>query len=380
VLRACGLTRIASVCGIIAAVSLPFLHWTAFVAKNDFPLAFFLLASLACLLNRRPLLATVFLSLAFGIKHVALFGAVGLTPLFLREIWFSPKRVRTFFAVAGIFLVLGTASLVRTYFLTGNPLYPESTARTADFSVLNHPTHTTYDRVMRYAGIPWLLHFDGQRAFESSSPNPMGFWLVFFVLAWLAWIPDRTLALRLSLLFCGIYLLYWVSILVTLRYAIAPILLLTALTAPALFRMPKWLATAAVFYCIFFSLAVITLIEISPPQLLWWAGQIDTGQFLSQQLPAYPVTQALNGLVQPADQILELGACSGPYAPYAGAIHCYMPVDMPNPAAALPSAVASGKYRFLILPTGQLPPAIQAVEKYRDSQFALYELNPRAAR
>jgi hypothetical protein len=380
VLRECGLQPAAVFCGIVAAASTPFLHWTAFVAKNDTPLAFFLLASLVCLLRKRVLLATVFLALAFGIKHVALFGAIGLTPLFLREIWQSPKRIRTLAAVAALFLALGTFSLVRTYVLTGNPLYPENASRTVDVSVVNHPYQSTGERVMRYVGIPWLLHFDGQRAFESSSPNPMGFWLVFFALAALSWIIDRTTALRLTLLFCGIYLLYWVSILVTLRYAFVPILLLISLTAPALFRLPRWLSVPAAFYCLTFSLAVCTLIEVSPPQLLWAAGRLNTDGFLRQALPVYAASQSLHGKANKADRILALDACPTPYAPFPGTVRCLHHSDFNDSAPRLLDEIKTGAYRFVILPPTPLRQqallSLTPKEVYSDPQFAVYDLRP----
>ncbi len=380
ILRECGLAPAAVLCGIVAAASTPFLHWTAFVAKNDTPLAFFLLASLVCLLRKRVFLATFFLAMAFGIKHVALFGAIGLTPLFLREIWQSPKRLRTLAIVAAIFLGLGTFSLIRTYTLIGNPLYPENANRTVDISVVNHPYQSTGERVMRYVGIPWLLHFDGQRAFESSSPNPMGFWLVFFALAALSWIIDRTTALRLTLLFCAVYLLYWVSILVTLRYAFAPIFLLIALTAPALFRLPRWLAVPTAFYCLTFSLAVCTLIEVSPPQLLWAAGRLNTDGFLRQALPMYPASQALHGKAAKADLILALDGCVTPYAPFPGTVRCLHHTDFQESAPRLLSEIKTGAYRFLILPpnplTQQVLLSITAKQVYSDPQFAVYDLNP----
>lgn len=381
ILRQCGLAPAAVFCGIVVAAATPFLHWTAFVAKNDTPLAFFLLASLVCLLHKRLYLATFFLALAFGIKHVALFGAVGLTPLFLREIWLSPKRVRTLAAVAALFLALGTFSLVRTYTLTGNPLYPENASRTVDVSVVNHPYQSTGERVMRYVGIPWLLHFDGQRAFESSSRNPMGFWLVFFALSWLSWIIDRTTALRLTLLFCVIYLLYWVSILVTLRYAFAPIFLLLALSAPALFRLPRWLALPAAFYCLTFSLAVCTLIEVSPPQLLWLGGRLNTDGFLRQALPMYSAAQALHGKATKTDRILALDSCPTPYAPFPGTVRCLHHTDFQDSPVRLLDEIKTGAYRFLILPPSELRRQtllpLTSKEVYSDPQFAVFDLNPR---
>ncbi|MBL8240578.1 MAG: DUF2029 domain-containing protein [Bryobacterales bacterium] len=381
ILRALGWNPAFVFCGLVAAASVPFLHWTAFVAKNDIPLAFFLLASLACLLHRRVVLASFFLAMAFGIKHVALFGAIGLTPLFVREIWLSRRRLRTFLAVAAVFLAFGTFSLLRTYVLTGNPLYPENATRTVDISVVTHPYQSASERVMRYAGIPWLLHFDGQRAFESSSPNPMGFWLVFFVPVCLAWFRDRHTALRLLLLFCAIYLLYWVSILVTLRYALAPILLLIALTAPALFDGHRRAAIVAAFYSLVFSLAVCTLIEVSPPQLLWWAGRFNTDTFLRHALPIYPASQALHGHANKGDGVLALNGCPTPYAPFPGTVRCLFDYDFQHSAPRLIDEVQRGGYRFLILPATPLSEqfrlSLPTREIYSDSNFGVYVLSPR---
>lgn len=389
ILRKCGLKPAVVFCGLVAGMSLPFLHWTAFVAKNDLALAFFLVASLASLLEKRIYLATFFLAMAFGIKHVAFFGAVALAPIFVHLIWQSAKnqvgrssrlltRLRTLGAVCAIFLGLGTFSLVRAYVHTGNPLYPEVASRTTDFSVVNHPYPTNADRVMRYVGVPWLLHFNGQGGFESSSPNPMGFWLVFFALSWLTMSPPPAPAFRQVLLFCGIYLLYWVSILVTLRYAIVPIFLITALSAPALFRLPRWLVIPASVYCCFFSLAVCVLIEVSPPQLLWWAGRLSGDGFLRQMLPGYAAAQALHGRAERTDRIFALDACPVPYTPYPGSLRCFFPNDIHNSAVELRGEIFRDHYRFLILPPTplreQLLASLPTTVLYADASFSLYEV------
>lgn len=371
ILRNFELTRIQTLAGLTAAISLPFLHWTAFVAKNDFPLAFFLLASLYCLLRKSLMPATFFLAMAFGIKHVALFGAVGLTPIFLWTIWKSERRIRNFLAVSALFLAFGTLSLVRTYALTGNPIYPERGNRTTDFSVVNHPYQSSYERVMRYAGIPWLLHFDGRRAFESTSHNPMGAWLVFFWPALIPFVRKR----HAALIFIGLYLLYWVSILVTLRYAIAPILLIAALSAAPLEKLPRWLSITAASYCLFFSLTVCVLLEVTAPQLVWLARRTDTNGFLSAALPEYP---SVRSLANTTGKVFSIDNCANVYAPHVDRFQCLFKSDAANDPNRIVSEARHGHFQYLVLPAHPireavlraLPPARQI---HSDDRFSVHE-------
>ncbi|MBM3784766.1 MAG: hypothetical protein FJW30_10425 [Acidobacteria bacterium] len=377
-LRRLDMTRSAAVTGAAAALTIPFLHWTEFVAKNDAPLAFFLLACLYCVIDDRLPLATFFLAMAFGIKHVALFGAVALTPLFLWRIWRSPNRARALLSVGVIFLFLGTISLARTYILKGDPLYPESRARAADFSVVNHAYQSAGERVMRYAGIPWLLHFDGRRAFESTSHNPMGVWLVFFFPGLAAFIRGRNQAASLAILFVAIYLLYWVSILVTLRYALLPIALLVAWTAAGVTtHLPRRAAAAAAAYCYFFSLTVCVLIEVSAPQLFWLAGRSGTTEYLTAALPEYGSVAAL--YAKPAGRVFSLDNCASAYAPRVEDFQCLFMKDAANDPHRIASAAREGSYRYLILPSGERGKAVLEIlqpsrEVYLDRNFAVYDL------
>jgi hypothetical protein len=377
VLRAAGLSRAATFCGLTAAAAIPFLHWTGSVAKNDTLLAFFLLAALASLLDDRPVLASFFLAMAFGIKHIALFGAVALTPLFLQRIWRSRRPARTFAAVAAVFLAFGLLSLVRAYALTGNPLYPESAGRAADIAV-NRPSRysNTTDRVWRYVSAPWLFHFDGFRAFESASPNPMGLWLVFFF-PFLFHRPANP-ARRAALLFCAIYILYWISILVTLRYAIAPIILLTALSAAGLFRPPRLLAAAAALVALSFGLTVTLMNEVSAAQILWYARRLDDDAFLRRMLPHYPATRALADHARPGDLTLALDGCAVPYAPYPAAVRCFDQKDFDRPRhIGVLAQIRHHGYRFLILPRQPVREAVLAALPhhrllFEDANTALY--------
>jgi hypothetical protein len=383
ILRRFRLGAAATAVGLVAAFSLPFLHWTAFVAKNDFPLVLFLLAALLALLERKPLAASLFLAMAFHIKHVALFGAVGLAPLFAWEVWKSQKRWRLLLAVPAVFLAVGTFSLIRTWAHTGNPLYPESIKRTTDISVVTHPYRSLGERVMRYVGIPWLLHFDGQRAFESSSKNPMGVWLVFFgpgVLL-LPWFRSRPF--RLVAIFCCFYLLYWVSILVTLRYAIAPILLLSALAAPALLRLPRWIGLPSAFTSLLFSFQVISLIELSAPQLEWLLGERNRDSYLLAALPSYGVLHHFRqaGIQEP---IFAVGNCARAYAPRPDRFSCAFRVDLKNSDDNILKEVQGGAVRYLLIEqtdeNAGLPKRLPSARLvYSDTFFAAFDLRPAPA-
>ncbi len=378
VLRAAGMSRAAVFCGLAAAAAIPFLHWTGSVAKNDLLLAFFMLAALGSLLDRRPALASFFLAVAFGIKHVALFGAVALTPLFLYEIWQSKRRVRTFAAVAAVFLAFGLLSMIRNYVLVGDPLYPESASRGVQIAVTTSQYPTVADRVWRYVGVPWLIHFDGFRAFESASPNPMGIWLVFFF-PFLFRRPANA-AHRAALLFCGIYLLYWMSILVTLRYAVAPILLLTALTAPGLFLAHRRVAAAVALVCLSFGLTVTILNEVSVTQILWYARRLDDDALLRRMLVYYPATRALDGHARRGELTFSLDGCAVPYAPFPGSVRCFDQVDFKaDPVREIVDEIRYRGYRFAILPAKPVRPAIlRELPGHRllfeDAKTALYSV------
>ncbi len=53
IVRICGASIAGAACGVVFAASLPFLHWTGSVAKNDLAMALFELAALYCYLRWR---------------------------------------------------------------------------------------------------------------------------------------------------------------------------------------------------------------------------------------------------------------------------------------------------------------------------------------
>jgi 4-amino-4-deoxy-L-arabinose transferase-like glycosyltransferase len=120
----------------ILAISVPAIHWTGSVPKNDLLMAAWQVASLYAVLRwhkersrRWLLLSAAMLGLAFEVKHIALFGAVPIGLLWVYAMWKGPKRAQTAAAVLGTFLAFGSFSVIRTWLATGNPVYPESASR-----------------------------------------------------------------------------------------------------------------------------------------------------------------------------------------------------------------------------------------------------------
>jgi len=88
--RDCASSRAAAFSGVVAAATMPFLHWTGSVPKNDLALAAFQAATLYAFLQWQKgrgagwiVAGGFFLGHSFGIKHVALFGAIPLGLMFV---------------------------------------------------------------------------------------------------------------------------------------------------------------------------------------------------------------------------------------------------------------------------------------------------------
>ncbi len=226
----------AIVVGIIACISLPFANWVGAIVKNDYALAFFILAALYSVLRALDggrgwlLLSAYFLGLSFGVKHVALFGAIPIGLLVLNCLRRQTRRWHLALALAAVFAVSGLFWHARTFALTGNAFYPAG-AETAGKSLASvsgsRPSLWT-----RHVLYPWIAHFDGGEVLESPSANPLGFFLLFFSICWvLTRRRDYSTTDWSILLFVCLYYLYWVYIWGVLRYAIAPIFLVTMMLA-----------------------------------------------------------------------------------------------------------------------------------------------------
>jgi hypothetical protein len=425
--RACGAGRFAALAGILFAASIPFLHWTGSVAKNDLAVAFFVLAALDCFLRWREsgrfawiLLGAFFLASGAAVKPTVLFGLFALAPFYLYAVWRQPRRWRAAASLAAVFLVFGLLWQARAFALTGNPVFPLD-LHLALHSAPERPHLDWPAAALRIARMPWTLHFDGLRHFESPSPNPLGIFFVLFAPAWLlarrtrasaneraaparraGANPDQRVAparraganpnQRACLLFCGLYLLYWAALVDWPRYAIAPLALLAVLTTRRLMdfyadsaRLVRASIHVAAAYALLFALPVAMILEINAPQFRLFARQIDKTGYLREALVSFPSLQFLRARRIGNDRVLALGNTTAAYAPDPLRFEFLATHGLADPAAAVLARLSERDFRWLILPNDEMGREVErrvaetrpATEVYRDPYFAVYRLNER---
>jgi hypothetical protein len=390
VARRCGIATDAALAGLAFVAATPFLLFEGAVVKNDFALAFFLLCALACCLRndgmRSICFSAVCLGSAFAIKHVALFGAVPLGIIYLGAIRSRPNRVRTAITLTALFLITGAYWQVRTFLLTGNPVYPfaATDTLTARFA---RSRKTLAEKFIRWIQMPWDAQFDGTSHFESDSPSPLGALLVFSLLVWLAVRHDRSqkeerfrAATFRERLFVALYLLYWSFELGILRFAIAPIVLLLLFLADraarvycASPRVTRVILTCCLFYCGVISLLVVTLLQINVPELKILARQLDWPGYLRMWSSGYPSLEYLRAQAQPGDLVLSVDNCAAAYAPDPARFHGICEETLPS-LNTIRAELGREHYRFLVLPKRlDLNPGTPAA--FEDKYYAVYRLS-----
>jgi hypothetical protein len=310
-------------------------------------------------------LTALFLGLSFGVKHVALFGAIPIGLLLLDEIRRRRGVLRLCLAAALIFAASGLFWHVRTFLLTGNPIYPagarhlSSTQRALDGTRPSRwTTHLLY---------PWIAHFDGHKVMESPTANPLGFFFVFFVCNWVLTRRRRRSEAELALLFfLVIYYLYWAYIWGVLRYALAPLLVLALLTAgraavverQAGPRLRTTLA-AALAYCLAFALLPAMILEVNAYQFPYFAGQLDRAGYLRAVLADYGAIEFLNEHAGPDAQILGVNNCASAYANDPARFPCVRFFSISPERARFTAELAEAtKPDYLVLPAGERGDAI----------------------
>jgi hypothetical protein len=397
--RACGADRFSAVAGIGFAASIPFLHWTGSVAKNDLILAFFVLAALYCWLRWKDSgrfvwiqLGVFFLASGAGVKYTALFGFASLAPLYLYAAWRQPRRLRATASLAAIIVVFGLLWQARAFILTGNPLYPKN-VHEAVLGLDDRPPQDWKALALRYARMPWTLHFVGARHFESPSPNPLG---IFFVLFWPAWLLARRTRWNANawacVLFCGLYLLYWARLVDWPRYAIAPFMVLASLTAWRLMEFYRGSAqvvrasiNAATAYCLVFALLVTMIAEINAPQFRLFARQTGKAGYLRKALSTIGPLEFLRSRGIGHDLVLAVDNCSAAYAPDPARFACVSSGGDIRPGVLAAEHLERGEYRWLILPVGpmglsgrqELASRVPVHEVYHDRNFAVFRVEQR---
>jgi hypothetical protein len=327
--------------------------------------------------------------MAAGVKHTVVFGLVSLGPLYLHATWRQPRRLRAAASLVAVFAVFGLLWQARTFALTGNPFYPlKMHLVVSGPDARPHPDWKS--AALRYVRMPWTLHFEGERHFESPSPNPLGIFFVLFAPAWLLARRARGNAnQRACVVFCVLYLLYWAALVDWPRYAVAPLVLLTVLTAQRLMefhaasaRFVRGSIVAAAAYCLLFALPVVMIPEINAPQLRLFARRADKSGYLREALVTFGSLEYLRTSRIGQDQVLALDNCSAAYAPdprrfewvFSGAN-----VDMGETVLA---GLRRWDPRWLILPGNEVGRSVErrvetvkrATEVYRDAHFAVFRL------
>jgi hypothetical protein len=350
----CGLGSSAALLGTAIAAAFPFLHWTFSVTKNDGLLALFQLSALYCLLqwqagreSRWILLGAFLLGQSFGVKHTALFFAIGLAPFFVQAIRRSANRMRLAAGTALLFLMAGFYWHVELWVQTGSPVWVGQHNRRGQGPAV---------RMKDVVAFPWIVHFDGQRRFESPSPSPAG--IMLFVLA-----PPLLLAIRRRqwsppVRLCGIAtavsLVPWLLAAPMLRYAIPAFsvagLGLGACIIAASRKGGRWTRagwTAATGYGFVFSLLVMMTFEVNSLQVAYLLGQVNEREFLKLAIPA---TQPLFHLarVDPAARVFGVENCSRLYAPRPNEFFCSMCV--PERPCGFDETISS-RFDYVIVPS-----------------------------
>lgn len=329
VARSCGLNRSAAVAGVAIAATFPFLQWTLSVPKNDSAFSLFQLAGVYSFLQwqkgrgvRWLILLSFLLGQTAGIKHVAIFGLVAMAPLCLYA-WVREKLSwRVAMPAIALFLVSGIFWHVQTWILSGDPFYPRSASQAIHTPSQEHGGQIAH-AALRYATLPWYLLFHGEKAFESSSRNPLGVFCFLFLplaavgLRAVKWSPAR----KTCACFAIVYLLYWSSVGSTLRYAIVPFAMLAVLIGAFLVRAletPDWIYRGTILaltsYCFLFSLLVVMSIEVNSLQISMLLKQITPEEYLLRVTPAVKPLFRLAKL-HPGASAFAVDSCARYYAP-----------------------------------------------------------------
>lgn len=391
--RLCGLSRRACVVGAAGAACLPFAHWTGAIVKNDYPLAFFELAALYAVLKARRaesdsaqperwmLAAACFLGWSFGVKHVALFGALGIGALMLELLRRRPRPVRWALILAAAFALSGLFWHARTYALTGNPIYPagarHATTALAAVDGSNPP------RWQAYWTYPWLAHFRGQTVIESPTQNPLGFYFVFFAAAWLLARRRRSSAAeRACWVFLAVYYVYWVYVWGVLRYGLAPILVLALLAGGRIDavasgggRASRWILSGLLATALAFALLPTLILEVNAYELPYVLGRMDRDEYLRTTLRDYPAVAFLNSRMGPEDHALGVNNCAAAYAVDPARFRCVRwPGSVPDGVVEWTAGVVEGAApRYLVLPRTERGRAIGAAVRGAGYGEAIYQ-------
>jgi hypothetical protein len=389
--RALGAARRIALASATLATTLPFVQWTGAIAKNDIPVAFFLLAALLVYLESSSrlqssaraepgwVLAGAFLAAgAVNVKHTGLIGVLPLAILFLIAVLRQPHCVRMIASAAGVFLVVGSFWMLRAEVLHHDPFYPLRAPGGDAPSTASLPSIS--DRMAYLVS----LQFRGMPIYEGTSDTRLGpFFLLFLpAILWFRrgdW-SRRTIA---CCLFIAIYLAIWIHSWPVLRYAAAPVLLLAIAVAAGLSRAihaaPGWIATAllsSLVLCHLFNLSTLAGMSLNIPRLQYLAGRLDRESYLKQSLGSYAALAWVRDHASGNARILAVGTHAAAYAPDPALMNSPFPEDGPFPVGEVQREIASGNYRYAIISKSANVDVIfdRRAPGFEDSHFAVFEL------
>jgi hypothetical protein len=384
----CGATPLGALVGVLFAGTLPFVHWTGSVAKNDLALAFFLLAPVYTYVRWRETsdfgwirLGVFFTAVAAGVKLAAVYALPPLAVFLGIAVWRERRRARAALEMAILFAIFGLFWPARALLLTGNPVYPFSLGASVSNNV-SIPSPGWRAALARLIELPWNVHLHGQVYFESLLPYPLGIFFLLFAPVWVLVRHSRANAAERSCLtFAAMFLLYWAATVDTLRFAIAPILLLGGLTgwriAALAGALPPWTrrcTLGAAAYALALALMGAAIIEVNGPQLRLFAGRLDAAGYLRQALVTYSSLEYLKTRAAPGERIFGIGNCSAAYAPDPAAFDCIPPKDAGS-ARWLEERLRRNHFRFVIVPVkgaGSQIASPPGMELYRDRAFSVF--------
>jgi|GEM_PF-975004 len=327
--RRAGVDRRLALVAIAVVATVPWLHRTGVIVKNDMLLALFQLASLLAWTRAREerndrwlWASTIFLALSLGVKHTAVFAAIPLSLLLLWSSWRKPRLLAGLMAAG---LVFGGFWHLRAFQATGNPFFPLGARVAQQQQRPKGDVIAAPPKWQRHLIVPWAVHYAGTSSYSSPTDNPSGMALPFFVIAWLLVRRRRRDPVeRTLLIFCLIYSLYWGYIWGIIRYFLAPFVILVALTlarAGAFWQSsgtwPRRLGLAALTWNFVFTVPPAMMLEINLPQLEYLAGRIDRDEFLTRAVSGYRVMKELERLQGPQDDAISFFCEHLVYAPNA---------------------------------------------------------------
>jgi hypothetical protein len=369
--RSCGLNSATAFTGIVVAAMMPFVHWTGANAKDDCAMVFFEAAALLVFIhwletrNRAWIfLGALLLGSSFAVKHVALFGAVPLICFFL----YACRRIRPALVFCAILAASALYWHARTAYLTGNPVYPASLHQSVNRRPSRHPGPGRLARFIPRFRAPIRNSF----AFESPLPNPTGIALLTFLPFAILLAGPRLPSRRACLIFCGVYLAYWLAMAPMVRYAILPLSLVVVLLvgkASAFFdgpesgRLVRVSIAGSLVGVLLFALLGIAIIEINAPMLALYARRIGPRQYLDQALSSH---RSVAWLAAAHPQATICGNnCARAYASDPAKLYCSLSVEQAI------SPVSGCEY--MILPSKDKPGG-DAAQVYNDAFFTVWQL------